>query len=83
LPAKRIGIKAAACYHQALQGIRPVHHRRGTYKWGGVLGKNDITNAGYDYEKEDIQSVRKYLNKSLQNGLKFLQETGTLKGAPP
>jgi len=42
--------------------------------------KNEYNERGYDYEKEDIQSVRKYLNKSLQNGLKFLQETGTLKG---
>lgn len=42
--------------------------------------KNEYNERGYDYEKEDIQSVRKYLNKSLQNGLKFLQETGTLRG---
>jgi hypothetical protein len=41
--------------------------------------KSENNERGYNVEKDSIESIRKYLNKSLQNGLKFLQETGTLR----
>ena len=41
--------------------------------------KNEYNERDYNVEIKSIESIRKYLNKSLQNGLKFLQETGTLK----